>query len=84
MAARSPLSVASFAGSVCDAMAMAAGEGAAIIEGAGASRSANSNLVTLRRLSLDRNKTVQDLSCPNLGFLHLISPEYSQFLHHLA
>jgi len=43
MAACSPLSVASFAGSVCAAMATAAGDGPAIIEGA-ASRSASSNL----------------------------------------
>ena len=42
--ARSPLSVASLAGSVCDAMATAAVVGAAMMEGAAASRSASSNL----------------------------------------
>jgi len=60
------------AGSVSEAIATAAVDGAAMIAGAAASASMSSNLVTLKRLSLDRNKTAQGLGHPNLGFRHPI------------
>jgi len=73
LASRSPLSVASFVGSVRAEIATDAVDDAAMIEGAAASASMRSNLVTLKRLSLDRNKTAQGYGHPNLGFPHPVS-----------